>query len=101
MAVPLLESTTIAGCNVLGDRAYGTNEIRSYITQHNANYVIPPKQNAKVPWYVDWCLYKERLLVECFFNKLKQFRRVASRYDKLATSFLAFVYVASISLLLK
>ena len=101
MAVPLLESTTIAGCNVLGDRAYGTNEIRSYITQHNANYVIPPKQNAKEPWYVDWCLYKERLLVECFFNKLKQFRRVASRYDKLATSFLAFVYMASISLLLK
>ena len=42
MAVPLLKSTTITGSNVLGDRAYGTNEIRSYITQHNANYVIPP-----------------------------------------------------------
>lgn len=101
MAVPLLKSTTITGSNVLGDRAYGTNEIRSYITQHNANYVIPPKQNIKEPWDVDWCLYKERHLVECFFNKLKQFRRVATRYDKLATSFLAFVYVASISLLLK
>lgn len=46
-------------------------------------------------------LYKERHLVECFFNKLKQFRRVATRYDKLASSFLAFVYVAAIAILLK
>ncbi|RNB48883.1 transposase, partial [Brevibacillus agri] len=40
--------------------------------------------------------YKERHLVECFFNKIKHFRRIATRYDKLAKSFLAFVYVASI-----
>ncbi|MFX5309776.1 IS5/IS1182 family transposase, partial [Acinetobacter baumannii] len=39
---------------------------------------------------------KERHLVECFFNKIKHFRRIATRYDKLAKSFLAFVYVASI-----
>jgi Transposase and inactivated derivatives len=43
----------------------------------------------------------ERHLVECFFNKIKQFRRVATRYDKLATSFLAFVYCASIFTLCK
>ena len=46
-------------------------------------------------------LYKERHLVECFFNKIKAFRRVATRYDKLASSFLAFVHVASIWLLSK
>lgn len=101
MAVSLLESITIEGCNILADRAYGTNEIRSYITEHNANYVIPPKQNTKEPWDVDWHLYKERHLVECFFNKIKQFRRVATRYDKLASSFFAFLLLASISLLLK
>ncbi|MCD7837865.1 MAG: IS4/IS5 family transposase, partial [Clostridiales bacterium] len=42
-----------------------------------------------------------RHLVECFFCKLKQFRRVATRYDKLATSFLAFVYLAAIAILLR
>ena len=60
---------------------------------------IPPKSNNPDPWYCDFWLYKERHLVECFFNKIKAFRRVATRYDKLATSFLAFVYVASIWLL--
>ena len=74
---------------------------QSLIVQHDADYVIPPKQNTKDPWFVDWHLYKERHLVECFFNKLKQFRRVATRYDKLASSFLAFVYVAAIAILLK
>lgn len=101
MAIPLLETTNIKGSYVLADRAYGSEEIRSYIVQHSANYVIPPKHNAKVAWPVDWYLYKERHLVECFFNKLKQFRRVATRYDKLASSFLAFVYVAAIAILLK
>lgn len=100
MAIPLLETTNIRNSHILADRAYGSEEIRSYIVQHNANYVIPPKQNTKDPWFVDWHLYKERHLVECFFNKLKQFRRVATRYDKLASSFLAFVYVAAIAILL-
>ena len=62
---------------------------------------IPPKSNTRNPWRCDWALYKERHLVECFFLKLKQFRRVATRYDKLASSFLAFVYLASIAILLK
>ena len=58
--------------------------------------VIPPKSNAKEPWEVDYFLYKEWHLVECFFQKLKWFRRVATRYDKLDRSFLAFVYMAAI-----
>ena len=49
---------------------------------------------------VDWWLYKERHLVECFFQKLKWFRRIATRYDKLDASFLAVVYLASIATLL-
>ncbi len=101
MAIALLETTNIRSSHILADRAYGSEEIRSYIVHHDADYSIPPKQNAKDPWFVDWHLYKERHLVECFFNKLKQFRRVATRYDKLASSFLAFVYVASIAILLR
>ncbi|MEG0269837.1 MAG: hypothetical protein RR821_06240, partial [Clostridia bacterium] len=53
------------------------------------------------PYSCDWWLYKERHLVECFFNKLQHFRRVAIRYDKLAESFFAFVLLASIFVLLK
>ncbi|MBR4537795.1 MAG: transposase, partial [Clostridia bacterium] len=58
------------------------------------------KNNESDPWYVDWWLYKERHLVETFFLKLKEFRRVATRYDKLADRFLAFVYLACIRILL-
>ncbi|WP_110498186.1 transposase [Bacillus sp. 196mf] len=92
----LLDKISIKGSNILGDKAYGSRTIREYITNREATYTIPPKSNAKTPWNVDWYLYKERHVVECFFNKIKHFRRVATRYDKLATSFLAFVYVAAI-----
>ena len=51
--------------------------------------MIPPQSNVSEPWPVDWWLYKERHLVECFFQKLKWFRRIATRYDKLDASFLA------------
>lgn len=101
MAVPLLKTVNIKGSHVLADRAYGSKEIRSYIISQQAEYVIPPRINAKKPWDVDWWLYKDRHLVECFFHKIKQFRRIATRYDKLAASFLTFLYVASIAILLK
>jgi len=72
-----------------------------YTTEEGANYAIPPKSNSQDPWDCDWCLYKERHLMECFFQKLKWFRRVATRYDKLDSSFLAFVYLAAIAILVK
>ena len=74
--------------------------IREYISEHGANYVIPPQSNVSDPWPVDWYLYKERHLIECFFQKIKWFRRIATRYDKLDASFLAFVYLAAIAILL-
>ena len=99
-AVELLEKVEISGSNVLVDRAYGAKAIRAYISEQGADYVIPPQSNVSDPWPVDWCLYKERHLVECFFQKLKWFRRIATRYDKLDASFLAFVYIAAIAILL-
>ena len=99
-AVELLEKVEISGSNVLADRAYGAKTIRAYISEQGASYVIPPQSNVSDPWPVDWSLYKERHLVECFFQKLKWFRRIATRYDKLGASFLAFVYLASIAILL-
>lgn len=101
VAVDVLSHVDISQSNVLGDKAYGTNEILDYIQRQDRVYTIPPKANTVNPWYCDWTIYKERHLVECFFQKLKWFRRVATRYDKLDASFLAFVYLASIAILVK
>ncbi len=100
-AVDVLSNVDIEGSNILADKAYGTNEIREYITSKKSSYTIPPKSNVREPWNCDWWLYKERHLVECFFNKIKHFKRIATRYDKLADSFLAFVYIAAIFILSK
>ena len=50
---------------------------------------------------MDWHLYKQRHLVEYFFHKLKQFRRIVTRYDKLASCFFAFIHIVAIAILLK
>ena len=99
-AVELLEKIDITGSNVLADCAYGAKAIRAYISKQEASYVIPPQSNVSKPWQVDWWLYKKRHLVERLFQKLKWFRRIATRYVKLVTSFLAFVYLAAIAILL-
>ena len=95
-AIELMGLIDITGRNVLGDKAYGTKNILAYIKEHGATVVIPPKSNTKEPWEVDFYLYKERHLVECFFQKMKWFRRLATRYDKMDKSFLACVYIAAI-----
>ena len=100
-ALPLLSQIKIDGSNIRGDTAYGAKAIREYINLQNAAYTIPPKSDVNHPWSVDWHIYKERHLVECFFQKLNWFRRIFTRYDKLDASFLAFVYVAAIVILLK
>ena len=101
VAIDLLSLVDISGSIINGDKAYGSKEIRDYITSRGATYAIPPKSNTLEPWDVDWWQYKERHLVECFFNKLKHFRRVATRYDKLISRFKSFVFLACIAILLK
>ena len=99
-AIPLLDTVFIENSTVIGDKAYGAKEIRDAISARQAQYAIPPKENNPDPWSCDWYLYKERHLVECFFQKLKWFRRIATRYDKSDPSFLAFIHLASIAILL-
>jgi transposase len=62
--------------------------------------VIPPKANRKIPRRCDFALYRERNLFERFFNKLKQFRAIATRYDKLARNFLAAIQLVAATMLL-
>ena len=60
----------------------------------NVQAVIPPRRNRQQQREYDRAIYKERHLVKCFFNKLKYYRRVFSRFDKRGTNYLAFVYFA-------
>ena len=83
-------------CDILADKAYGTKEIRTYLHDQSARYTIPPKVNTKQPWPFDKETYKRRNVIERFFNRLKEFRRAETRYDKRDDSFLAFVMVAAI-----
>lgn len=101
VAVEVLSGVTLFGSVVLADKAYGTQAVRDHIESQEATFCIPPKSNAADPWECDFNQYKERHVVECFFNKLKQFRGIATRYDKLARNFLSFAYLASAMILLK
>jgi transposase len=69
---------------VIAGRAYAAQSLIAFILAHQAQAVIPPHQRAKVQRGYDTWLYRERHLVECFFNKIKHFRRIFSRFDKLA-----------------
>ena len=90
-----LEPLDISGSTVLADKAYGSWENREYIANHDADFCIPPKSNSVDPWYTDFYHYKERHLVECFFMKIKDHRRIAMRFEKLTCRFLAFIHLAA------
>jgi transposase len=85
---------------LLGDKAYDADPLIDTLTQRGITPVIPPKANRKAPRACDFALYCERNLIERFFNKLKHFRAIATRYDKLAKIFLAGVQLASAIILL-
>jgi transposase len=98
-AAELLADRPTAG--VIADKAYDTNELRQFIDEAGAEAVIPSKRNRKVHIPHDKIAYRLRNRIERFFNKLKNARRVATRYDKTADSFLAFVQLASIKIWLR
>ena len=81
---------------LLADRGYDADWIRELARQQGAWANIPPKRNRKDPICFSPYLYRARNLIERFFNKIKQCRRVATRYDKLAANYLAFVKLASL-----
>jgi Transposase and inactivated derivatives len=86
---------------VLANRGYDADWIRAFINQQGAWANIPPKVNRKDPICFSPHLFRARNLVERFFNKIKQCRRIATRYDKLAANYLAFIKLASIRLWLR
>ena len=82
------------------DRAYSYDLTRMTAWLLMYNPVVPPKRNRKNPWAHDAELYKKRNEVERFFRRLKTYRAVATRYDKLDVVFYAFIWLACICILL-
>ncbi len=86
----------IAANTVLADKAYDADaRVIEPLQQAGKTVVIPPKSNRKEPRSYDKHLYKARHLIENFFCKLKQFRAIATRYDKTARNFLASIHLAA------
>jgi transposase len=88
-AVPLLDQVDPDA--FLGDKGYDADALITALEERGITPVIPPKANRKEPRKTDFALYRERNLVERFFCNLKQYRAISTRYDKLASTFLAAV----------
>ena len=96
-ALDLVEGIKTAA--VLADRAYDADRLMDAILDAGAEPVIPPRRHRKHQHAYDKALYEECNVIERFFIKLKQFRRVATRYDKLLINFMGFVKIAAITII--
>ena len=83
---------------MLADKGYDGDTVREALLMHNILPIIPPKANRRDPAPCDFRRYRDRNHVERLFNRLKQSRRIATRYDKTAASFLGFLCLAAAKL---
>lgn len=101
-AKPAVEMLTLLNHQAIkrfvGDKAYDTNSIRQELNHMNIKAEIPNKRNRQIPFRFDKSVYKWRYKIENLFGKLKENRRLSMRFDKLDTSFFAFVALAFIKL---
>ena len=81
---------------VVADRGYTGKPSRDYLRRRRISAVIPQLKTKRTPRLMDWVLYRERNLVERLVGRLKEYRQIATRYDKLAASYLAFVQLAAV-----
>lgn len=79
---------------IVADKGYDSDAFVTQIVTQGGQAVIPPRAKRLNPRSFDKHLYRDRNLIERFFSRIKQFRRIATRYDKLAKSFLSFVHLA-------
>jgi len=96
---PLLRGVALGA--LIGDKAFDSDWVRLELNERGALAVIPPNASraSNIPYDAD--MYKWRHLVENFFQKIKEFRRIATRYDKTDTSFKAAIHIAATILALK
>ena len=84
----------IVDAYVGGDKAYDAAPLVEMLERHRCTVVIPSKADRAGKRHIDRHLYKDRRLVECFFQQIKRFRRISMRFEKLARNFLAFLHLA-------
>ncbi len=96
MAPALIEAAAGRFDRLIADRGYDSNAIRAAIQAQGAEVVIPPTRARKTPIPYDRSVYRARNLVERLWCRLKDWRRIATRYDKLAANYMAGVYVAAL-----
>lgn len=87
--------------HIIADKAYGSTEVRAQIKKQKCVDVIPSKCNSLKPIEYDKHIYKERHAIECFFSKIKYFRRIFSRFDKSARNFIAFLAFVGVCIWLR
>ena len=83
---------------IIGDKAYNSQALRGYLRRRGIRYTIPRKSNQRVQGRFDKALYRQRNHVERCFNRLKQYRRIATRYEKKGCNYLAMLTIACIML---
>ena len=87
--------------HLIADKGYDSHAIVEAIERSGAKAVIPPRSCVKEPRETDFVLYAERYRIERFFNKLKHYRAVATRYAKRARNFVSLIYLAASVLWMK
>ena len=95
MAGPLLDAAPTPTRWLIADKGYDANALRERLARSGSRAVIPGRANRKVPIRHDKRRYRERWRIEATIGRLKDFRRVATRYDKLAANFLSGVALAT------
>ena len=80
---------------LIADKAYDANSLRQLLADHGAKVVIPSTLSRRQPIPYNKTVYRQRNLIERMFSRLKDFRRIATRYDKLARNFLASAMIAA------
>jgi transposase len=95
MAPALIDAARGHFDKLIADRGYDTNAIRAAIAQQDAEVVIPATRSRKAPIPYDRHAYRARNLVERLWCRLKDWRRIATRYDKLAANYMAGVFLAA------
>jgi putative transposase len=79
----------------IGDKGYDADHFLLWLKEQNIEQVIPPRRSRKEQRQIDTNLYRDRNKIERLWNRLKQYRRIATRYDKTARNYLSFVFLAS------
>jgi transposase len=105
MAQPLLEQGAVKRLRgrprkrprrIVADKAYGSRAFRQFLRKHGIRITLPRKSNERRRGPFDKAIYRQRNQVERFFNRLKQNRRIATRYEKRAVNYLAMITIAAI-----